>query len=332
MLPVLVRLRPLGSWAILALAVLSATMAGGMARAIADDSGASVQVVREGVAHRPLFGIAFSEDGMRGVAVGDRGTAVSTNDGGNSWVVEDADTDMALLDVALAGTRAISVGQMGLVLVRIDGDEWKEQSTGVEERLMSVDLHPDGLAVAVGGFGQVQISTDGGVTWSAQDTAFSSFIEEGYDPHLYAVEITKSGRVIVAGEFGLIVVSDDRGASWRVARRGDESLSALHVRENGIGFAVGQNGIVLKTVDFGDNWERVDPGLGGNLLGVSSTPEGLVIVPGMRNMLVSHDDGATFVPVNDPDVNSNWYQQAAAGSSGTFAVGHTGRIVRISTN
>lgn len=330
MLPVLIRLRPLNWLAIFLLAMLSATMSAVMAKA--DDAGVSVQIVREGIAHRPLFAISFSEDGKRGVAVGDRGTVIFTNDGGNSWMVENAGTDLAILGVSLVGAQMIGVGQMGLVVVRVEDGEWVKQSVDVDERLMSVDLHPDGLAVAVGGFGQVRISTDGGAMWSAPDTAFSSFVEEGYDPNLYAVEITRSGRIIVAGEFGLILISDDRGVSWQVARRGDESLSALDVREDGIGFAVGQDGIVLKTVDFGDHWERVDPGLGGNLLGVSSTPEGLVVVPGMRNMLVSHDDGATFAPVENADVNSNWYQQAAAGLDAIFVVGYTGRILRISTN
>ncbi len=312
------------------MAVLAVALGAGMTWAEGDNAMISMQLVHEGSAHRPLFGISFATDGARGLAVGDRGTVVITRDGGSSWSAEDAATELALLDTALEGDRMIAVGQMGLVLVRNGNNEWERRAADVEERLLSVDLHADGLAVAVGGFGAVQISTDGGSTWSTPDTAFSSFVEEGYDPHLYAVEITDAGRIIVVGEFGLVVISDDRGDSWRLVRRGDESLSALHVRADGVGFAVGQNGIVLKTVDAGEHWERVDPGLGGNLLGVSSTPEGLVIIPGMRNMLLSRDDGLTFIAPDDADVNSNWYQQAASGGIGTFVVGHTGRILRLS--
>lgn len=313
-----------------AMAVLVITLGVAVTRAEGDDAMVSMQLAREGSSHRPLFGISFASDGVRGVAVGDRGTVVLTRDGGSSWSTEDAGTGLALLDVALEGDRMIAVGQTGLVLVRTGKGDWEKRAADVEERLLSVDLHADGLAVAVGGFGSVRISTDSGSTWSTPGTAFSGFVEEGYDPHLYAVEITDAGRIIVAGEFGLIVVSDDRGDSWRLVRRGDESLSALHVRADGVGFAVGQNGIVLKTVDAGDHWERVGPGLGGNLLGVSSTPEGLVTIPGMRNMLVSRDDGLTFIAPDDADVNSSWYQQAASGDSDTFVVGHTGRILRLS--
>ncbi len=317
------------SLAALAMTVLALTGIAGSAQAGIGDPPVSVELVRSGVAHRPLFGVSFAHDGARGAAVGDRGTVLLTGDGGKSWIAQEVDTDLALLDVTLAGNRIIAVGQMGLVMVRDESGAWTERRVGVEERLLSIDAHEDGLAVAVGGFGEVWISTDGGASWAAPDVAFSSFVEEGYDPHLYAVEITAAGRIIVAGEFGLVVVSDDRGSSWRLVRQGDESISAVHVRTDGNGYAVGQNGIVLKTKDSGDHWERVDPGLGGNLLGVSSSPDGLVIVPGMRNMLVSTDDGATFSAVPDSDVNSNWYQQAATGSGGVFVVGHTGRVLRL---
>jgi len=313
-----------------AMVVIAVVLGAGMTRAEDDNAVVSMELVREGSSHRPLFGISFERDGVRGVAVGDRGTVVMTRDGGSSWSAEDATTGLALLDVALEGDRMIAVGQMGRVLVRAGSGDWEKRAADVEERLMSVDLHRAGLAVAVGGFGTVRISTDGGSTWYTPDTAFSSLVEEGYDPHLYAVEITDEGRIIVVGEFGLVLVSDDRGENWRLVRRGDESLSALHVRADGVGFAVGQNGIVLKTVDAGEHWDRVDSGLGGNLLGVSSTPEGLVIIPGMRNMLVSRDDGLTFIAPADADVNSHWYQQAASGGSGAFVVGHAGRILRLS--
>lgn len=311
-------------------ALLAVAFITDVAQAQSDNGDVSMQLAHSGSSHRPLFGISFERDGVRGVAVGDRGTVMLTNDGGSSWSTEDAETEMALLDVAVGDDRMIAVGQMGLVLVRVGGGEWEERYVDTHERLLSVALHDDGLAVAVGGFGTMRISVDGGSTWTTPDMDFSSFVDEGYDPHLYAVEITEAGRIMVAGEFGLIVVSDDRGDSWRLVRQGDESLSAFHVRPDGVGFAVGQNGIVLRTVDAGENWERVDPDLGGNLLGVSSTPDGLVAVPGMRNMLVSRDDGLTFFAMSDADVNSNWYQQAASGGSGTFVVGHAGRILRLS--
>lgn len=311
-------------------AVLVLATAASSVQASGENAPVSVDLTREGVAHRPLFGISFAATGARGVAVGDRGTVLLTDDGGRHWSAQEVDTELALLDVAMAGERVIAVGQMGLVLVRDGRGIWTEHPVDVEERLLSVELAADGLAVAVGGFGQVRISTDSGTTWTAPDVAFSGFVEEGYDPHLYAVEITAGGRIIVAGEFGLVVVSDDRGASWRLVRQGDESLSAVHVRSDGTGYAVGQNGLVLKTTDSGDHWERVDPGLGGNLLGVDSSADGLVIVPGMRTMLVSIDDGATFLPVTDADVNSNWYQQVATGGNGAFVVGHGGRILRVS--
>jgi photosystem II stability/assembly factor-like uncharacterized protein len=288
-----------------------------------------LEVVRQGTAHRALFGVDFSRDGRQGLAVGDRGTLLQTDDGGMTWREQRMPTALALLDVAISRDRAVAVGQMGLILARDAGADWSQREVEAEERFLAVDINREGLAVAVGGFGQVRLSADGGTSWRRPDVAFSSFVEEGYDQHLYAVDVLSSGRIVVAGEFGLVVVSDDRGESWRAVRSGDESISALHFREDGVGYAAGQNGLILRSPDSGDTWVRVDPGLGGNLLGIASTANGTVIVPGMRNMLLSTDDGASFRALEALDVNANWYQRAGAGSAGLFVVGHSGRVLRL---
>jgi photosystem II stability/assembly factor-like uncharacterized protein len=305
---------------------LALALPGSLPAAMAD---ADLDVVRQGSAHRALFGVDFSDDGSQGLAVGDRGTLLQTDDGGVTWREQTAPTNLALLDVAITADAAVAVGQMGLVLARDADGDWTQREVEAEERFLAVDVNAGGLAAAVGGFGQLRLSEDGGASWRRPDVAFSSFVEEGYDPHLYAVDVLPSGRIVVAGEFGLVVVSDDRGESWRAVRSGDESISALHFREDGVGYAAGQNGLVLRSPDSGDTWVRVDPGLGGNLLGIASTADGTVIVPGMRNMLISTDDGASFRALDAVDVNANWYQRAGVGGAGLFVVGHSGRVLRL---
>jgi photosystem II stability/assembly factor-like uncharacterized protein len=305
---------------------LALALPGSLAAAAADPG---LEVVRQGSAHRALFGVDFSEDGGQGLAVGDRGTLLQTDDGGVTWREQSVPTELALLDVAITRDGAVAVGQMGLVLARDADGDWTQRDVEAEERFLAVDLNGEGLAVAVGGFGQLRLSEDGGNSWRRPDVAFSSFVEEGYDPHLYAVDVLPTGRIVVAGEFGLVVVSDDHGENWRAVRSGDESISALQFREDGVGYAAGQNGLILRSPDAGDTWRRVDPGLGGNLLGIASTSDGTVIVPGMRNMLLSTDDGASFRPLDAEDVNANWYQRAGVGGAGLFVVGHSGRVLRL---
>lgn len=288
----------------------------------------SVEVLRSGTSHRPLFGVDFQDGGMRGIAVGGRGTLVFTDDGGRNWTAENLDTDLALIDVAVKGEQGIAVGQSGLALV-LDGGKWRKVDSGTEERLMSVDLNGDGVAAAVGSFGTVLVSSDAGASWEPIPQSLSQFIEGGYDPHLYAVQVDPNGTITIAGEFGLIAQSSDLGKTWEVRHEGEESLSGLQIRPAGIGFAVGQDGAVLKTTDAGKTWTPVMADLTGNLLGVASTDDGQVLVPGMRHMYLSDDDGRSWKPVTDGDVNSHWYAQAAATAAGMIAVGHSGRIIKV---
>ena len=46
-------------------------------------------------------------------------------------------------------------------------------------------------------------------------------------------------------------------------------------------------------------------------------------------MIVSDDDGESWRPVADGEVNTNWYGRMAATDSGFIAVGHSGRVIRV---
>jgi photosystem II stability/assembly factor-like uncharacterized protein len=288
----------------------------------------SIEILHSGTAHRPLFGVDFRANGQAGIAVGGRGILALTEDGGLTWTSENLETDLALIDVAVEEGQGIAVGQSGLSLVFKDG-KWRKVESGTEERLMAVDMNSKGLAAAVGSFGTVLVSVDAGESWEPIPESLSQYVEGGYDPHLYAVQVDPNGTITIAGEFGLIAQSGDQGKTWEVRHEGTESLSGLHMRPDGIGFAVGQGGAILKTEDAGKSWEPVAANLTGNLLGVASTGDGQVVVPGMRHMYVSDDDGRNWKPVTDNEVNSHWYAQAAATAAGIIAVGHSGRIIKV---
>ena len=79
-------------------------------------------------------------------------------------------------------------------------------------------------------------------------------------------------------------MSSGGGASWQALHRGDASIFALELRADGAGYAVGQNGTVLRTADGGASWAAVDAGTQAILLGVHSSADGQVIATGMRDM------------------------------------------------
>ena len=303
-----------------------------LATSLSFAAGTSVVPVVTGTAHQALFAVAF--DGDEGIAVGAGGEILASKDGGQSWQgAAKSPTDKALLGVATLGGRAIAVGQSGLVLVRDAQGVWTAATSGTEERLFGVDFNAAGVAAAVGSFGKILRSADGGVNWvSVAPSWTEGFTEQGLEPHLYAVKVAADGAITCVGEFGLILRSSDGGQTWIVLHKGEASLFALDLRGDGVGYAVGQGGTVLRTTDGGATWADVPSGSTANLLGVHSAPDGRVLVTAMRDMLAS-DDGLAWRRIGGGDFGSAWYSGVVTTGSGAAAgalvVGHSGRIVRI---
>lgn len=290
---------------------------------------ATATAVVTGTVHDSLFAVTF--DGSDGLAAGAPGTLLETTDGGQKWApVKNVPTKLALLGVALKGEYAIAVGQQGLILSR-SGGEWKKVESGSTERLLSVAVNSKGAAVAVGAFGTVLSSSDGGATWTVIKPVWEQYAEAGTEPHMYAAAIDENGTITVAGEFSLIMRRAAGSSEWKSLNKGDASLFALFMGSNGIGYAVGQNGTVLRSANNGDSWAKVDAGTGAILLGVHASNDGKVVVTGMREMRYSGDNGNTWTGVTGGGVNTLWYQGIGQpeGSTAALAVGQAGRILRI---
>jgi photosystem II stability/assembly factor-like uncharacterized protein len=296
-------------------------------------AGPAAEPVVTGTAHQALFSVAL--DGAQGLAVGAGGEVLTSTDGGQHWQPEaKSPTTQALLGVALAGDRAIAVGQAGLIYVRAGSGAWSAAASGTEERLFGVDFNASGVAAAVGAFGKILRSTDGGATWASIAPSWpdGGFTDQGLEPHLYAVDVAADGTITCVGEFGLVLRSGDAGVTWQVLHKGEASLFALDLRADGVGYAVGQGGTILRTVDGGATWLAVPSGSQANLLGVHSSADGRVVVTAMRDLLAS-DDGVAWHRIEGGDFGSAWYSGVVTTGSGASAtaliVGHSGRIVRI---
>ncbi len=77
-------------------------------------------------------------------------------------------------------------------------------------------------------------------------------------------DIAKAGnRIVSVGIRGHIVYSDDKGKSWRQAKVPVScDLTAVHFPTSLIGWAVGNDGVVLHTTDGGATWEKQLDGFG----------------------------------------------------------------------
>ncbi|MES0875026.1 WD40/YVTN/BNR-like repeat-containing protein [Sinimarinibacterium thermocellulolyticum] len=300
-------------------------------------------VVASGIPHEALFAVDF--DGATGYAVGAGGEILASTDGGASWMREETPTRLAMLGVSVRGERALAVGQMGAVLVRGADGQWTEVQSGTEERLFGVDVNAQGIALAVGAFGALLRSTDGGLTWAPSAPQWAGTFKDTagrlgdfFEPSLYGVQIADDGRAWVVGELGLVLRSEDGGQTWSVGHAGesavdgvDPTLFGLSVRADGVGFAVGQEGYVLRTDDDGVSWSAIERPTHANLLDVTASADGTVLATGMRDMLLSRDHGRSWTRVQGADIATGWYSGAAqpGGDAAPLVVGNAARILRV---
>ena len=283
------------------------------------------EVRHQGIAHDALYDICF--DQRVGFAGGVAGALLRSEDGGRTWSQQSPLGPEAVLGLHCTSSNALAVGQGGLILKK-GGEAWRRIESGTEARLLSVSSNEQGLAVAVGGFGAVLRSRDGGDSWEPLTFDWEALLNDFLEPHIYDVQVSGDGIITIVGEFGLVLHSTDGGDSWNMTHQGEASLFALELDGN-VGYAVGQNGTVLRTEDGAQTWRELSSGTEANLLDVLTDGDGVVHVTGIRTLLQSADGGNSWVSRQPGDVDSRWYQSLGMSEAGAFMVGHSGRIVQI---
>jgi photosystem II stability/assembly factor-like uncharacterized protein len=282
---------------------------------LAEEGAASSQlaVVRSGIPHDAIY--AMNINGKNGMAVGAAGALLITNDGGATWTEGSSGSDFGLFGIAVAGDHRLIVGQRGTVLLGDAEGKWTAATSGTENRLLNVDVNSAGLAIAVGEFGTIMRSKDGGKSWEQRTIDWTTFRDDGYEPHIYAVDVQDSGRIVIGAEFAYVIVSDDGGETFSLANKGEKSIFAMHMLDDGTGYAVGQEGLALKTADNGATWAELSTNSNANLFGVWASAQGEIVATGMRALLRSSDAGSTFTASEDLAVVRNWYVPVAMGQA-----------------
>lgn len=309
-----------------------------LAHATDVDADKQLEVVQKGIPHDAVFGLNIV--GKNGYATGGAGYILETTDGGSTWKKMESGTMAGLFGIGISGEHKLVVGQQGTVLMLKDG-KWVPGKSNSDKRLLNVDVNASGLAVAVGEFGTILRSKDGGATWEAKVLDWASYRDDGYEPHIYSVDVQDNGRIVLGAEFAYVLVSEDGGETFTLANKGEKSIFAMHLLPDGSGYAAGQEGLVMKTTDNGATWTALNTGSNANLFGIWASAQGEIVATGMRALLRSSDAGGTFTSSNDPEVVRNWFVPVAMGevesksdagsvvSQVVYVGGHDGVIARV---
>jgi photosystem II stability/assembly factor-like uncharacterized protein len=145
--------------------------------------------------------------------------------------------------------------------------------------------------IAVGALGSVLVTTDGGFNWQAQDFPIK---------HLALLSVAmREGKCIAVGQTGLIYAADDCN-TWHGAPSATKSrLLAVGLNKQGVAYAVGAFGTILRSTDWGKSWtpQEVDwksfteDGAEPHLYDVHVGDDGVVTAVGEFELVLRSKDG-----------------------------------------
>ena len=246
-----------------------------------------------------------------------------------------APTRMMLLDATRAGKRIVAVGEHGIVLLSDDeGKTYRQaRSVPVSATLSAVTFTDDRFGWAVGQWGVILATRDGGETWSKQrmDTAV--------DQPLFSVLFTNERDGIAVGLWSLMLQTHDGGRTWARTTlprppdggKADRNLYHAFADQKGALYVSAEQGTVLRSTDGGANWDYLATGGRGSLWSGVAMPDGRIVVGGLLGSLFqSSDGGQTWQPLKTGTKSS--ITSLVAAGSGLIAVGLNGLVMQQSAS
>lgn len=235
----------------------------------------------------------------------------------------------AMMGLAPAGDRLVSVGERGLVLLSDDqGAHWRQaREVPVSVTLTAVQFADAQHGWAVGHQGVVLASTDGGEHWHRQMDGRTAArlqldeaqragesraiqeaqraVQEGADKPLLAVSFANAQEGLVIGAFNLALVTRDGGRHWASISATLPNPKAFHLysvaRSGGDLLIAGEQGLVLHSADGGAHFRAVPTPYEGSFFGATVLNQGRWLVAGLRgNVWRSDDQGAHWQNLRNP--------------------------------
>ena len=205
--------------------------------------------------------------------------------------IADASATM-MLGAAVAGNRIVTVGDHGVILLSDDGGKTFRQASRVpvSSTLNSVAFADARHGWAVGHWGVILGTTDGGETWQLERSDLQ------IDQPLFSVYFRNARDGWAVGLWSIVLHTTDGGASWQTvkvtpppgAKQADRNLYSIFASNDGRMFMVSERGLVLSTTD-GVTWQYIDTGYRGSLWTGVVLADGTLLVGGLRGTLLKSD-------------------------------------------
>ena len=264
-------------------------------------------------------------DAIHGWAGGASGSMMYTSDGGQTWAQQKTGSTSAFNGVWMYDSlRGWAVGDNGTIRRTVDGGlTWTAQVSGVTVNLSSVASADTSHAVAAGQ-GEVRYTSDAGATWLAASVPPTEPVTGLYMTdanNAWAVATRVSGNNVVWH-------SADGGNMWAPQTTpANANLWDIYFRDANTGYACGDSGVILKTVNAGATWIRVPAPTTLPFYGIRFTDANTGLAVGGGGVIAITGDGGSTWTLKSSGTNQALNSVAFNGSGRGTIVGASGTIL-----
>jgi photosystem II stability/assembly factor-like uncharacterized protein len=201
-----------------------------------------------GTGGNSLFGVSCLGSAYC-MAVGQGGTALTSTNPGCCWSPGDVGSTVTLAAVSCQNTACFSTGVDGSVYVRLPlqgGTVPGHGSTGANGGLYGISCPTAMSCFAVGDFGTVVVTTNGGTAWTSQT---------GLGTAEFGVSCPSATVCVAVGFGGAIASTSNGGTTWSGQTSATtQNLFSVSCPSTTACFAVGFGGTVIATTNGGTSW------------------------------------------------------------------------------
>lgn len=136
------------------------------------------------------------------------------------------------------------------------------------------------------------------------------------------------------GAYGMIYRTEDGGQNIFPTNASGDYFKSISFNNDGKGIAIGYNGLVLKSNNYGVSWSKIDKKKSfftsnGNLESVSVYEQQILIAGENGKLLLSNDFGDSWLSINHPFDKCNFYVVRFIGPNEVYLGGDNGLFCKI---
>jgi photosystem II stability/assembly factor-like uncharacterized protein len=255
----------------------------------------------------------------QGWAVGHDGVILHSSDGGSQWVRQ-LDGRQSNRSFVAYYQKAVAAGEAGMA--PLQAQEERNAKAGPSLPYLDVWFENTQRGYAVGSFGTLAITEDGGKTWLPG-------LERIDDPDFLNLNAIRGigGDVYIAGERGTVFRLDRASGKFMPLQSGYAG-SFFGVAGNASRlFAFGLRGTVYESTDRGANWKKASTGTDSTLNGATVLSDGRVVICGSRALLLVADPATGVLRRVSADTPMLFAGVAPAGADRVALGGSSGMTV-----